>query len=210
MEKAPIVGIDFKGWLNLAPRPESSALSLLWSLWGQKPNIDLKQELCEKKVQQTLRCYAFREPWSRISSLNHPAVLVLNGQNNEPRYLLLVKLDQSQAVFLSETGEIEFPLEEVLKLWSGKAIIASPIVFNGSRIIGPLNREPIIAWVKEKLGVIDSNSDNLDFYDFSLKPKVVEFQASKGLKADGQIGIQTLISLESLNVGADEPKLNAW
>jgi murein L,D-transpeptidase YcbB/YkuD len=65
-----------------------------------------------------------------------------------------------------------------------------------ANLVKPGETAPIVSWVRRQLGATAApGPDNV--YDDALKPRVVEFQKSRGLRADGLLGMQTLLNLQT-------------
>jgi general secretion pathway protein A len=93
-----------------------------------------------------------------------------------------------------------FPLQEVLKMWSGyfMTMWQPPII--GVTKISPYQVSEAVIWIRKH---IDLNWDdsriklNSTHYNNELKHKILQFQGEHGLVKDGIVGSKTFIHLQN-------------
>jgi general secretion pathway protein A len=144
--------------------------------------------------------------WVQIKNLNLQAVLEFVLPNGEKRFALVKKVEEDQVELALADQSAKFPAIEMLPLWTGNAMVAWKPGQAETKTLKPGDRSVLVAWVRQQLGVT-ALSEGETFYDEPLRGKVMEFQKSRGLKADGIIGTLTFLSLQTAGQSAGIPRL---
>jgi len=145
--------------------------------------------------------------WMQITKLNLPVVLEFVLPNREYRYAALTGQQEQQLAVANGAQTGLFTATEVLSMWSGQAVVIWKPPNSLSSKFWPGARSPVIAWVRERLGV-PGQPGNESLYDDALMARVVEFQTSRGLQPDGIVGALTLLNLQAMGKTTDIPRLN--
>ena len=200
--KEPLM--PFSQRLSSLPSEEEMALKQLLGVW--KISAPQGVEACNFAEKQGVACLAVSGTWAQLRAMNHPAVLEMNDRSNL-RYLVLLELVGINAKVMAQ-GEIrEYPLSEVLGSWTGRSTLfwRSGLGESYKPLIEGAH-SPVIGWVRAKLeGHPLPDGDNT--YDRELKNRIKTLQSERGMKADGVIGVQTMVLLESLGANPDVPVL---
>jgi general secretion pathway protein A len=184
----------------------------LFALWGlsYEPSAG---SACDQAAAHGMSCYHNRGTWNGLRQLNRPAVLTLTDSAGESHQLPLVALRDDTADIVIGDREIAYPLDEISELWFGQYLMLWDPPNGRGDAIRPGMRDENVLWLRQSLAALDPESSpgdlDSDYFDDELRAQVMDFQRRQRLPADGLVGSQTLIVLNSL-VGPDgAPRLVA-
>ena len=103
-----------------------------------------------------------------------------------------------------------FPLADILKFWNGYYLILWKSPRPDMKKIYPAQSSNNVLWLRQQLNVISGTqetSNNPQFFDETLKKRVINFQHQNHLVEDGIAGAQTIIYLDNITSSADSPHL---
>ena len=153
-------------------------------------------------AQLPLNCLAEKSSWPELIALQRPAILEFPVNNNEKRFLLLIAVENGQPVFANEKNEISFPLPQVLSLWQGNYMLLWQSPHAKVEAIYPHQQSPAVVWLREQLDLqegVSTQARSADYFDDTLQARVLAFQQSQQLRADGIAGPRTMIHLQNHN-----------
>ncbi|MCR8923228.1 AAA family ATPase [Dasania sp. GY-MA-18] len=144
------------------------------------------------------RCEALRENnWAALAQYQRPVMLELSD-GQQYYYANLIGLGQQQASLLTPQGETSLALSELAYLWTGNFTLLwqAPASYSGP--IGLGEQGPLVQWLGQQFANLDQQSQPLSTQTFNraLYQRVILFQQSQGLTADGVVGLKTLLKLE--------------
>jgi general secretion pathway protein A len=177
---------------------DHAAFSSLSSLWGFEYRVPQTGLGCDAMRSAGLQCLFRSGNWNRLRRLDLPVILELIGPTGARRRATLVALGEDRATLAVGGKEQAFPLDEIDQVWDGSFILvwkAPPI---RSRLISRGMQGTDVAWLRERLDAFEgktSKGAGPDVYDASLEQRVVAFQKSRALTADGLVGDETLLQL---------------
>lgn len=198
------------GQLNADLKSAVSSVFRCWQkIFPDKSGITA----CELAVEAGLRCYFERGNWTNIVHINRPVVLELIRDNPQKQYVVVVEI-QGDDVLLDFSGEqIPFKKNQIDEYWFGDFIFLWETPPTGSMLLKVGNSGPDVIWLKEQLnraeGVVlpAERSSISPVFDDPLKKRVMDFQRLYGIEADGIVGEQTLIRLNTGLGGPSVPVL---
>ena len=103
-----------------------------------------------------------------------------------------------------------FPLIEIDRYWDGPFILLWKAPALNSVPIRPGTRGKDVEWVREQFAVLDGvpgGGRDRQFFDKDLRARVIAFQRSRSLMADGIIGKETLTYLSAAQRDPKVPRL---
>jgi len=188
-----------------------SAFTSLYSRW----RVDLdgaKGALgCERGRPEGLQCLFKTGTWTKLRRYNLPAIIELSSPAGDRRYATVVALDEDRATMDLGGRQHTFSLSEVDRYWEGAFVLLWKVPRVSSASIGPGTRGKDVEWVRARLGELDGTrltGRNRDLFDEELRARVVAFQRSRSLVADGIVGEETLIHLSNADPDPLTPRLS--
>ena len=197
----------FAEWIARSEFQRGGALSSLLALWSLTVP-EGSADPCVWASTQGLRCQTLQGPWSRIGSLNLPAMLEFVTAGGERRYAALIRRHDRQLELANGNVSARFDLGDVLSLWTGAALTVwkPPMAESVKLRLG--ETAPIVGRIRQQLGLgATPGAENL--YDEGLMTRIMEFQNAHGLKADGIVGAMTLFHLQAAGADSGIPRLMA-
>ena len=197
----------FPDWIGRPECQRGGALTRLLGLWSLTPPAGMADP-CAWASTRGLRCQPLQESWPRLLGLNLPAVLEFVTTGGEHRFAALIRIQDRQLELANGGQSARFERGDVLSLWNGKAITIWKPSTPDALPLRPGATAPGIGQIRQLLGFAAlPGAENL--YDPGLQTRVVEFQQSHGLKADGIIGAMTLLYLQAVSPEPGTPRLTA-
>lgn len=155
---------------------------------------------CERAGFAGLSCLYGKGNWTTLRHYNRPALLDLIDSSKNRHYVTIVALQDGQASLDLGDQLMSLPLSEVESLWFGsytllwKPPFSPPLLQLGST-------GPDVLWLRaqlDRLNVEPRESEATPpslFFDDALRKRVMKFQRSCALEADGVVGDKTLFEL---------------
>jgi len=161
---------------------------------------NLPNELtCGSIEQMGLRCFVGRGNIAKLRRLNRPAALILTGYDRRQRFATATRVGEQSVFILVNGKEREVNHADLAPYWLGRFVVIWAPPWNDSTIIGPGSSGPLVRMLRALLDRVDgaqtSREDNAEKFDPELKQRIINFQKSMGLEADGIAGEQTLFHL---------------
>ena len=184
---------------------KDSAFAILFKQWQTAYPVLPGMTVCERATKVGLRCFSSRGNWTTLRHLNRPAVLELIDGNQRRYYAAVVLMEErditldfgAQQVTLDRVGIEPFWFGDFTLLWR-PAPLDSSLIKEG-------DTGPDVLWLRAQLDRLEGTQGGPDtpspspLFDEMLKRRVMDFQRAHFVKADGIVGEQTLIQL---NTGA--------
>ena len=184
----------------------SAAMAALLGAWAL-PMSGNQEQSCRKVLQRGYKCQPLHGAWQQLININLPAQLEFMLSDGELRYATLLKARGDEWVLAAGTVSAPFRQDALLPLWTGRAVVLWQPGPGRLSVVRPGNREPAVLWIRQQLH-LPADSDEASMYDAELVARVVEFQKARGLKADGVVGLQTLMALQAAAPASGIPQLN--
>jgi general secretion pathway protein A len=187
-----------------------AAWTELFSLWSVELPASVKPDFCDFAKQYGLLCMVEQGNWHSLRQFNRPVILQLVAADGRRVPVVLQQLDEDIAEVIIGNELYRLAVEQVEQSWYGDytLLLQSP---PGGRLFMKLgDRGPVVSWLRQQLELAQSvtipASDPLVF-DFALQKQVLDFQRSQGLVADGIVGKNTIIHLNTASGRAGVPRL---
>lgn len=203
---AAVTQADFEKWLVNPTLTQDMAFSRLYASWGVKvPQGEYDECLLAK--QHGLRCLISRGDSARLISLDYPAILEFVLPDGTSRYAALTGLDGQQWVLDMGGTAIRVEAAQWLPYWQGNFILLWKPPYDAPAIIKPGKNSEAVRWIRAQLNA--PAAPGLEtFFDENLRARVMDFQRSNGLLADGNVGPMTVIQLEKASARHTGPSLS--
>ena len=193
---------------NPAQTTTQAAFQNLFEIWNveyQAGNV----RACEQARQNKLSCLFQRGSFTQIERLDRPVILTLQDDDGGVHQVVLETLNGSDANLKLGDELVALPLTMVAQLWFGEYLLLWRPQIDEMKSFYPGMRDPDVAWIRKSLSTILGNAIEAaedDYFDENLEASVREYQIAKHLNADGLVGQQTQIAINS-DLGIDAPRL---
>ncbi|MBL7204948.1 MAG: AAA family ATPase [Desulfobacteraceae bacterium] len=182
---------------------KDSAFAILFKQWQTAYPVLPGMTACERATKVGLRCFSGRGNWTTLGNLNRPAILELIDGNQRRHYAAVVLMEErditldfgAQQVTLDRAGIEPFWFGDFTLLWR-PAPLDSSLIKEG-------DTGPDVLWLRAQLDRLEGTQGGRDapspspLFDDMLKRRVMDFQRAHFVKADGIVGEQTLIQLNT-------------
>ena len=205
-EKPSANAPEFSESIADAANRKANAMRQLLAEWSVTTTDNNNTDPCLQAAEQGIRCQSLQSSWVQIKNLNLPAVLEFVLPGGEKRFALVKKVQGDQVEVTLAEQSAKFPANEMLPLWTGNSMVAWKPGPAETKNLMPGDRSPLVAWVRQQLGML-ATGEGETYYDEPLRGGVMEFQKSRGLKADGIIGTLTFLSLQTAGQSVGIPRL---
>ncbi|MFT7558708.1 MAG: general secretion pathway protein A [Flavobacteriales bacterium] len=138
------------------------------------------------------------DTWQEFESLNRPAILELIDSEQTRYYALVIGQRSDVILLIDDAGQmIERDANTIVDQWDGKVRFIWKNPKGYKKPLGLRSRSSLVEWVADSFATIDGQDQSLSGQSFNeaLKRRVIQFQLSKDLEADGVIGRQTLMAI---------------
>lgn len=171
-----------------------TAFRTLFKLWGADYLELAGEKACERAAKQGLACYLKIGTWDDLRYLNRPAIIELVTSEGMQYHIVVKHLQDNIASLAVADRNFEIPINKINKLWLGQFLILwkPPMLPMPVLKVGITHKA--VRWIRKQLNLKSRSA----FFNYSLRRKVIAFQAEHNLKADGVIGEQTLLALQAL------------
>ena len=174
-----------------------AAFVSLFARWGISLDASNGALACERGRVEGLVCLFRTGTWTRVRRLDRPAIVELVAPGGRPRYATVVGLDEDTATLELGGRRYAFPLSEIDRHWEGVFIV----LWKGpAQTMSVGSRGKDVEWLRLRMAEADGappGGPPSDVFDEALRARVIAFQRSTGLEADGVVGENTLVQLTS-------------
>jgi general secretion pathway protein A len=187
-----------------------AAFTSLYARWHLEFDGSKHALGCARGKSEGLECVFRTGSWAKLRRFDLPAILELAVPSGDRRYATVIALDERTATLDFGSRRYTFPLSEVDQYWEGPFIVLWKAPAGSSAQIVPGSRGKEVAWLRQRLSEIDGaplGGQSSDFFDDELRSRVIAFQRSRSLLADGVVGEETLVQLDPSQRDARAPRL---
>lgn len=191
----------------------SNAFSTLFGYWQAVYPIAENGSACEKAEAIGLKCVFGRGSWDNLEFYNRPAVIEFLLDTGKRYHVVVSAIDDGLVTLDLGQKRVTLPKSEVESLWTGSYIILwrPPKLKTSILTLGSSGTD--VLWLTEMLdraeGRPSTSPNDLSptVFNWALKERVINFQRSMGLTADGIVGKQTLLKLNAAQNDPNTPLL---
>ena len=189
---------------------KKSAFASLYASWRLEFDASKRNFGCEHGRSEGLQCLFKTGTWAKLRRFNLPAIIELSTPTGDRRYATVVALGEQNATLDFGGQRHTFPLSEIDVYWEGPFILLWKAPVLSSVPIMPGARGKDVVWVREQFAELDGVSGggrNSQVFDDDLRARVIAFQRSRSLTADGIVGAETLTHLSTALRDPKVPRL---
>lgn len=185
-----------------------AAFEHLFSIWDLEYEAD-NTRACEQARKRQLSCLFQRGSIMQIQRLNRPVILTLQDDDGGVHQVVMANMNATDGILQLGSELIAVPLTAISQLWFGEYLLLWRPQISAVKSFYPGIRDPDVVWIRESLATIQGNtvrSNDTDLFDDSLEEQVRTYQIKRHLNADGLVGQQTQIAINT-DLGIDAPRL---
>jgi general secretion pathway protein A len=189
---------------------KKSAFASLYASWRLDFDASKHNLGCERGRSEGLQCLFKTGTWAKLRRFNLPAIIELSTPTGDRRYATVVALDEQNATLDFGGRRHTFPVSEIDLYWDGPFILLWKAPVLSSVPIRPGTRGKDVEWVREQFAELDGvpgGGRNRYVFDDDLRARVIAFQRSRSLMADGIVGEETLTHLSAALRDPKVPRL---
>ena len=189
-----------------------SAFASLYSLLGVDDRRVDPGLGCDAGRSVGVECLVRLGAWKKVRRYDRPAILELTQPAGERHRVVLVALGEQGATLMLGGRGYTVPLHELDELWDGSFTLLWKVPPVRSRVLTVGMRGEDVEWLWRRLDLIDGRGAEpvvrRDAFDEELKRRVIAFQRSWSLDADGVVGQETLAHLALAVREPESPSLS--
>jgi general secretion pathway protein A len=189
---------------------KKTAFATLYATWRVDFDRSKSDLGCQRGRPEGLQCLFKTGTWAKLRRFNLPAIIELTTPTGDHRYATVVGLDDQSATLDFGGRRYVFPLSDVDLHWDGPFIMLWKVPALSSLPILPGTRGKDVEWVRQQFAELDGSPPSAryrDVFDDELRVRVVAFQRSRSLLADGIVGEETLTHLSAALRDPNTPRL---
>jgi general secretion pathway protein A len=172
---------------------------------------DVKPDFCDFTPQYGLVCKQGQGNWNILRQYDRPAILTLLDADGRRVPVVLQHLDNTVAELMIGTELFRLAIEQVDRYWYGEYLLLLQTPPGGRLNLKVGDRGVDVTWLRRQLELalgVDIPAADPQLFDYALQKQVLDFQRSRGLVADGIVGENTLIHLNTRSEREGVPRLS--
>ena len=189
----------------------TTAFSSLFRLWGLDYNTLPGNSVCARAEAGGLSCMVRRGSLSSVRLYERPSVLDLFDNYGNLHRATVIQLSNDRATLDFGGKRVSVSTAKLESAWLGSYVLLwRPPKITTTRLHEGI-RGPDVAWFRKQLDRAENKSTTgvqSPVFDTQLTQRVVAFQRSHGIPADGIVGQQTLLKLNSITSNPPVPLLS--
>jgi general secretion pathway protein A len=188
-----------------------AAWTELLALWSVILPQSVQPDFCDFAPQYGLVCKHGQGNWNILRQFDRPAMLTLIDADGRRVPVVLVHLDDTLAELMIGTELYRLDVEQVDRYWYGEYLLLLQTPPGGRLYLKAGDRGADVAWLRRQLEHaldVDIPAADPQLFDYALQKRVLDFQRSQGLVADGIVGENTLIHLNTRSEREGVPRLS--
>ncbi len=184
-----------------ARQDRRSGMARLFQCWDVEFSRIDRDAPCARSGNGGLECLKGVTGWTTLAQINRPAMITLSGANGERSYVMVSALDGEHVTLVSGDRRIETDTAALRPYWSGEYLILwrpPPLYY---RMLARGARGADVVWLKDRFAELNgemAKTESVATFDSQLQERVVAFQQSQNLTADGIVGARTLIRINTV------------
>ena len=213
-ELESVAGPEPPALASLLRETDSSSYRAAWtellSLWSVVLPGSVTPDFCDFAKQYGLLCMVGQGNWNILRQFDRPVILQLAAPDGRRVPVVLQHMEGSVAEVIVGNERYRLDIEQVERSWYGDYVLLLQAPPDGRLFMKAGDRGPVVSWLRQQLEQAQGESipapDPLDF-DYVLQAQVLAFQRSHGLVADGIVGKNTMIHLNTASGREGVPRL---
>ncbi|MDH3689457.1 MAG: AAA family ATPase [Gammaproteobacteria bacterium] len=181
-----------------------AAVRRLLELWGLSLHLEQVKTVCQNSTTVGLGCLEEKGTWNNLRRYNRAAILTLRDMTGSPHYTVLTAIDGEQASLDFDGKVVSFPVAAIDRYWYGDYMMLwRPPPLTKQTVSSRSSGEDVV-WLRQAMALLTANDGSAPIadvespvFDDELHQRILEFQRSQALEADGIVGIETLIQLNA-------------
>lgn len=172
----------------------------LFAAWAVDFPASVQSDFCAYALQFGLLCLEEQGNWNSLRKFNRPAVLRLMTPDGGRVSVFLRHMEGSEVELVMGKALYRTSISQVEPYWYGDYSLLLQATPNGRLYLKMGDRGPDVKWIREQLESVQGvriPAADANLFDFALQRQVLDFQRSEGLVADGIVGKNTLIHLNT-------------
>lgn len=189
-----------------------TAFKTLFAYWDQDYSKLAGGSACKRAVQAGLECLFAQGNLNTLRTYDRPAVLELIDDAGMRHHVTLTGLTRDEAVLDIGGRVLSVPTREVEASWYGSYVLLWRPPQLSQNVLRVGSRGDDVLWLRKQLarvGNVGLPDHPSPVFDADLANSVKRFQQANGLPADGVVGRQTLLRLNSEMPDTPVPLLSA-
>jgi general secretion pathway protein A len=206
---------DIRSLGELLAGSDSSFYRAAWTellaLWSVILPASVKPDFCDFTRQYGLLCKPGRGNWNTLRQFDRPAILSLLDADGRRVPVVLQHLDDSVAELMIGKKLYRLSIQQADRYWYGEYLLLVQAPPGGSLNLKVGDRGADVDWLRRQLEQaqgVDIPAADPQLFDYRLQQSVLDFQRSRGLAADGIVGENTLIQLNTRSDREGVPRLS--
>lgn len=174
-----------------------SAFDDLVGLWGLAPADGA--DSCSYAVENGLSCLLRKDSLETLRKINRPAILKLYDDRGEPFHVVVDRLGDDRARFISGAEQHDMALAVLTSRWFGEYLLLWKRPPFHQKYLKPGQSGDSVIWLAEALqdiGLYEVTGREVKL-DGVLLSALKKFQLNNNLIPDGVLGAMTLVHLNS-------------
>ncbi|MGD8630851.1 MAG: AAA family ATPase [Gammaproteobacteria bacterium] len=208
-------GADVRSLGELLLASDSSFNRAAWTellaLWSVILPQSVQSDFCDFTPQYGLLCKEGQGNWNILREFDRPAILTLLDADGRRVPVVLQHLDDTVAELMIGTALYRLAVEQVDRYWYGEYLLLLQTPPGGRINLKAGDRGADIPWLRRQLEQaldVDIPAADPQLFDYAMQKWVLDFQRSRGLVADGIVGENTLIQLNTRSQREGVPRLS--
>jgi len=189
----------------------TTAFSSLFRLWGLDYNTLPGKSVCARAKAGGLRCMFQRGSLSSVRLHERPSVFDLFDDYGDLHRVAVVQLNDNEATLDFGGEQVSMSTAQLESAWLGSYVLLwRPPKITTNRL-GEGSKGRDVVWLRKQLDHAENKSttgEQSPVFDTQLTQRVVSFQRSYSIPADGIVGQQTLLKLNSITSNPPIPLLS--
>ncbi|MEZ5542037.1 MAG: peptidoglycan-binding domain-containing protein [Pseudomonadota bacterium] len=172
----------------------------LFAAWAVDLPENVKPDFCDYALQYGLLCLEEQGNWNSLRKFNRPAVLRLVAPDGSRVPVYLRHMEGSRLELVLGEALYRTSITQVEPYWYGDYSLLLQATPGGRLYLRMGDMGPDVKWLREQLERVQGvqiPATDVNVFDFALQKQVLDFQRSRGLIADGIVGKNTLIQLNT-------------
>lgn len=183
---------------------KDNAFMALFRCWNLEYGARGVTKACEEAAAHGLSCIFGRGTWMMLKQYNRPAILeLIIDESGQFRHVTVTGMGDNEVTLDFFDRTMIFPRTDIDPYWRGGFILLWKPPKLGLRYLKEETSGPDVIWLRKHLALAEGESAESDLkpagpvFDKELKRRVMAFQRAHGLKADGIVGENTFIQLNT-------------